>query len=47
MMLMDVTDDAGKVTKWTVEFAGSLTGAVLCRVQSGAVSSLDSVALDR
>ena len=24
MMFMDVTDDAGKVAKWTVEFAGSL-----------------------
>ncbi len=24
MMLMDVTDTSGKVTKWTVEFAGSL-----------------------
>jgi Family of unknown function (DUF6152) len=24
MMLMDVTDESGKVVKWTVEFAGSL-----------------------
>jgi len=24
MMLMDVTDESGKVAKWTVEFAGSL-----------------------
>jgi hypothetical protein len=24
MMLMDATDESGKVTKWTVEFAGSL-----------------------
>src|SRR5215472_9595840 len=24
MMFMDVTDDSGKVTKWTVEFAGRL-----------------------
>ena len=24
MMFMDVTDDAGKVVKWTVEFAGRL-----------------------